>query len=428
MPRGTKLETGHNSEEEINVMRDHLCIEEKCREGIELHKEFIEENREDIKSLTEDIKKGVQRKPNSNQSIIEARYLRTFRYEMEDIRAKYSLGEDVNTIEEDFHHAIDDLEHIGTREVGYLGLLWMISLGILLETDKMNIVRLSKIVVKENMNDAVIDFLLCASDIGWTKITNVYFEEDPYAKTREIIELAQNDKQAASKRLQTYMEKEWFKGHYDYEWKNAHKEPGYVGFWSFETAALAKILELDDTSLINHNRYPYDLAHYKNSMKFKPVSLSDYSDEHEVEVEEIEEGIDNNPLLEKVIPIKWHSFVNELIEDYGVMDDSSFYEKYKKTIGLDQIWFLLEEYKEENKQKSLLGSLIIFAMVEKGYILQLDYKEDLEEYESNLKNYWNHTDTKVVQFVLDNDQNYYALVPLDGNMREMYEVIVEDVK
>ena len=40
------------------------------------------------------------------------------------------------------------------------------------------------------------------------------------------------------------MEKEWFKGHYDYEWKNAHKEPGYVGYWSFETAAIVKILDL----------------------------------------------------------------------------------------------------------------------------------------------------------------------------------------
>lgn len=409
-------------------MRDHLCIEEECRKGIEYHKKYIAEKKEEIKGLEEDEKNGVQRKPKDNKSIIEARYLRTFRHRMEDIRAKYSLGEDISAIEEDFHYAIDNLNHIGTREVGYLDLLWMVSLGILLETDKKNLEQLSKLVEKENMNDSVIDFLLCASDIGWTKITNIYFEENPYAKTREIIELAQTDKKAASKRLQTYMEKEWLKGHYDYGWKNAHKEPGYVGFWSFETAALAKILELDDTSLINHNRYPYDLAHYKNSMKFKPVSLSDYSNEHEVEVEEIEEGIDNNPLLEKVIPIKWHSFVNELIEDYGVMDDNSFYEKYKKTIGLDQIWFLLEEYKEENRRKNLLGSLIVFAMVEKGYILQLDYKEDLEEYESNLKNYWNHTDTKLVQFVLDNDQNYYALVPLDGNIGEMYEVIVKDEK
>ena len=70
----------------------------------------------------------------------------------------------------------------------------MISLGILLETEKKNLVSLAKLVEKENMNDAVIDFLLCASDIGYTKVTNRYYKENPYAKTREIIELAQTDK------------------------------------------------------------------------------------------------------------------------------------------------------------------------------------------------------------------------------------------
>ncbi|PFD97144.1 hypothetical protein COE15_27760 [Bacillus cereus] len=410
-------------------MRDHLCIEEKCREGIEYNKEFIEENREDIKSLEEDEKNGIQRKPKDNKSIIEGRYLSNFIYELEDINAKYSLGEAINTMEVDFENAVIDLEHIGKREVGYINLIWMISLGILLETDKKNIVSLAKIVEKENINDSVIDFLLCASDIGYTKITNVYFKENPYAKTREIIELAQSDKKEASKRLKTYMEKEWFKGHYDYEWKNAHKEPGYVGFWSFETAALAKILELDDTSLVNNNHYPYELAHYKNSMKFKHISLSEYNNEDEMEeIDEIIEGIENNPLLEKIIPSRWHSFVNELIHDYEILDDSEFYEKYKKLIGLDQIWFLLQEYKKENEQKNLLGSLIVFALAERDYILQLDYKEELEDYVDSIKNFWNDSKTKLVQFILNNDQNYYALVPIDGNIGNMYEVIVKDVK
>ncbi|HDR7164689.1 TPA: DUF1911 domain-containing protein, partial [Bacillus cereus] len=388
-------------------MRDYLCIEEKCREGIEYHKEFIEENREDIKSLEEDTKNGIQRYSKDNKSIIEGTYLANFRYEMEDIRAKYSLGEDVSVIEEDFHNAIYDLENTGSREIGYLSLIWIISLGILLETDKKNIERLKKIVDTKNMNDAVIDFLLCASDIGYTNMTNRYYKENPYAKTREIIELAQIDKKEASKRLQTYMEKEWFKGHYDYEWKNAHKEPGYVGYWSFETAALAKILELDDISLKDNNHYPYDLAHYKNEMKFKHIDLSEYHYEDETEeIEDIVEGIEHNPALENIIPPKWHSLVNELIYDYENMNDSSFYEKYKKTIGIGQVWFLPQEYEEENEQKNLLGSLIVFALTVRDYILQLDYKEDLEDYIDNLKNFWNVSETKLVQFMLENDQNY----------------------
>ncbi len=407
-------------------MRDHLCIVEKCRRGIDYHKKFIEENREEIIGLEEDEKKGIQRYPKDNQSIIDATYLASYNYEMEDIRAKYSLGDDISTIEEDFLNAIDNLEHSGTRNVGYVSLLWIISLGILLETDKKNIDRISKVVKRKEVNDAVIDFLLCASDIGWTKITNVYYKEDPYAKTREIIELAQTNQQEASKRLQKYMEKEWFKGHYDYEWKNAHKDPGYVGYWSFETAALAKILKLDDTSLKNHHRYPYDLAHYKHSMPFKAVELNDYINDEELE--EGPEGIVHNPALEKIIPIRWHAFVDELIQDYEGMKNRDFYDKYKATIGLDQIWFPFQEYEEENEQKNLLGHILVFALTEKEYLLQLDYKDDLEDYSSNIKDYWKHTDKKLVQFILNNDQNYYALVPSDSNVEQMYEVTVKDVR
>ncbi|PFM10169.1 hypothetical protein COC45_24640 [Bacillus cereus] len=410
-------------------MRDYLIIEEKCREGIEYNKEFIQENKEDIKSLEEDEKNGIQRYSKDNNSIIEGTYLSSFNYELEDIIAKYSLGEAIHTIEGDFDNALIDLGHIGKREVGYLNLIWMISLGILLETEKKNLVSLAKLVEKENMNDAVIDFLLCASDIGYTNMTNRYYKENPYAKTREMIELAQTDKKEASKRLQTYMEKEWFKGHYDYEWKNAHKEPGYVGYWSFETAALVKILELDDTSLKDNNHYPYDLAHYKNTMKFKHIDLSEYHYEDEAEeIEEIVEGIEHNPALENIIPPKWHSLVDELIHDYENMDDSSFYEKYKKTIGIGQVWFLPQEYEEENEQKDLLGSLIVFALTVRDYILQLDYKEDLEDYIDNLKNFWNGLEIKLIQFILENDQNYYAWVPKEANIPNMYEVKIEVVE
>ncbi|HDR6312243.1 TPA: DUF1911 domain-containing protein [Bacillus cereus] len=410
-------------------MRDHLCIEEKCKRRIEYHKEFIEENREEIKSLEEDEKNGIQRYPNDNKSIILENYLSNFIHEMNDIRAMYSLGEDISKMEVYFYNAIDDLEHTGTSKVGYIYMLWIISLGILLETDKKNIERLKKIVDKKNVNDAVIDFLLYASDIGYTKVTNRYYKENPYAKTREIIELAQTDKKEASKRLQTYMEKEWFKGHYDYEWKNAHKEPGYVGYWSFETAAIVKILGLDDTSLKDNNHYPYDLAHYKNEMKFKHIDLSEYHYEDETEeIEDIVEGIENNPALENMIPPKWHSLVNELIHDYENMDDSSFYEKYKKTIGIGQVWFLPQEYEEENEQKNLIGSLIVFALTVRDYILQLDYKEDLEDYIDNLKNFWNGSETKLIQFMLENDQDYYAWVPKEVNILNIYEVKIKVVE
>lgn len=44
-------------------------------------------------------------------------------------------------------------------------------------------------------------------------------------------------------------------------------------------------------------------------------------------------------------------------------------------------------------------------------MLQLDYKENLEDYEEELTNYWKE-EMKLVQFIMNNDQSYYAHVPV----------------
>ena len=68
----------------------------------------------------------------------------------------------------------------------------------------------------------------------------------------------------------------------------------------------------------------------KNEMKFKHIDLSEYHYEDETEeIEDIVEGIENNPALENIIPPKWHSLVNELIHDYENMEDSSFMKNTK---------------------------------------------------------------------------------------------------
>ncbi|MGR5908923.1 PoNe immunity protein domain-containing protein [Bacillus paranthracis] len=136
-------------------------------------------------------------------------------------------------------------------------------------------------------------------------MTNRYYKENPYAKTKEIIELAQTDKKKRLKDYKCIWRKNGLKAIMIMNGKNAHKEPGYVGYWSFETAAIVKILGLDDTSLKDNNHYPYDLAHYKNEMKFKHIDLSEYHYEDETEeIEDIVEGIEHNPALENIIPAK----------------------------------------------------------------------------------------------------------------------------
>src|SRR5699024_2502244 len=110
-----------------------------------------------------------------------------------------------------------------------------------------------------------------------------------------------------------------------------------------------------------------------------------------------------------------------------ILDDDAFYDTYQKSMELEQIWFFKDEYKEENKNNNLLGHLIVFALEEKDYIMQLDFKEDLDDHLINIKNYWPDAETKLVQFILVNDQQYYTYVPKTANVTNIYEVPVKEV-
>ena len=62
------------------------------------------------------------------------------------------------------------------------------------------------------------------------------------------------------------------------------------------------------------------------------------------------------------------------------------------------------------------------------YILQIDWKEDFNDYKDYVKNYWGKDiPTRIITFELDNDQQYYARVPVESKLIDMYEVTVRDL-
>ncbi|KVP85246.1 hypothetical protein WJ96_23740 [Burkholderia ubonensis] len=82
--------------------------------------------------------------------------------------------------------------------------------------------------------------------------------------------------------LNAYLEK-WYASMKDLGWHDSHlnlsNEWGlYVGYWAIEAAALAYLLELDDTSLREHIVYPKDLVdfgrNYQESSPPAPVSTA----------------------------------------------------------------------------------------------------------------------------------------------------------
>ena len=403
------------------VMRDNLCEVNDLQETIEFNDDDIKEFKEKIAILHEDTKNGVQRFPYDNDTVIQNTYCSIFKYSMLNIRAKYSLGADPETIEQDYVNAIDALTNLNDQEVGYVNLLWMVSLGILLETDSDNIKCLADKAERENIQDDLLDFLFGAYDIDLDSHMSHYEKSNPYKCTRQIIDSAfMQELDKAKERLQVYVKEEWFKGHSDYEWKNAFKKPGYVGFWSFESAAIAKLFALDDTALREDIHYPYELAHYKAHRQFRLSPITNWQES----VAEDGCGYDSisvNVELDQLIPAPLRNYVSEIIKDFETLPKEEFYDNYE----LSQIWYVKEEFVSECEESSMLGSLLVFLLASKEFIMQLDYKEDLEDNLQNMTNMWKNEKVKIARFLVDNDQYYYAYVPEMCSLSCIYEVSIE---
>ena len=183
---------------------------------------------------------------------------------------------------------------------------------------------------------------------------------------------------------------------------------------------IKKILALNDEKLKSNSHYPYDLAHYKSNKRFSVKAIETVEENRRKD--ETGEGIVSNRELECIVPAQFQNMVNTAIMDYDKLEDEEFWNKYK----LSEIWYTLEMYEDDKKKAILLGTILVNLLVDKGYIIQIDYKEDIEDYIDNIKNFWGEQEIKLVRFELENDQNYYAKVPRISNVKNMYEVHILD--
>ena len=133
-------------------------------------------------------------------------------------------------------------------------------------------------------------------------------------------------------------------------------------------------------------------------------------------------GIAENKELEQIIPVRFHKLINQLLLDYRELEDQRFWKKY----NLDDIWFTIDEYRQDKRNEELLGQIIVNVLVNSGYILQLDYKENVEDFMDDIIDFWKTKEVKIVTFDLMNDQYYYAKIPQDSHLKRLYEVELID--
>lgn len=237
-------------------MRDKLNTREKYLENIEF----------DSNCILRDINNFEKEGNLWNEERIYNHFARMFMYSHQVLLSKYSMGEPVTNLKEDYSQAVSFMEKGWKGISGYVQMVWMLSIGIMLEVEAEEFNKLVQLAERDNLRDYLTDFLIQYRSASWGKQHAEFRFPKPYQTLAEVISLAQNDKQKAVERLQKYLQKEWYKGHSGAGWYDDHKSKWGVhfGYWSFESGALVKILGLNDSILKDQQYYPYDMVHWKD--------------------------------------------------------------------------------------------------------------------------------------------------------------------
>ena len=193
-------------------------------------------------------------------------YGRLFDCRVYTIVTMYSMGENLEFIKSNYISTINVLEKCWTPYGYYVQMLWLRPKRNMLEYDNNVIHKLRVLIDMKEVKDRVYDVLLNYCFPERKEMADCVFDAMPYRAILEVSDLAKTNKTQATKRLEKYLKREWYRGHSDCAWHDDHKY-GLIhdGYWCFESGALVKVLGLDDSSLKGLPYYPYDMVHWNEN-------------------------------------------------------------------------------------------------------------------------------------------------------------------
>ncbi len=137
----------------------------------------------------------------------------------------------------------------------YCYMVWMLSLAVLLRVSEEDFNILKSLVLNGNIDDELILFLL-----------NVDMSNSSKPRVKPFKFLLKKDIQQTDRNhIKRYLEK-WYERTKLLTWHGYHPDkdihPFYYGRWSFESAVIVALLDLDDTKFRDNQYYPKDLVDY----------------------------------------------------------------------------------------------------------------------------------------------------------------------
>ena len=229
---------------------------------------LLSEEKEVIKQRNEIISKGNQ---NDSNSYIYYAIADSY---MNLLKITYSLGVKIKDLRETYIVSLQSfLLGFESNEPMYFDILNRVALGFLLNISNENFQQLVDYV--QRMDEQ-------AKPADWTPDQLLWFilnfrlkedEKQAYADKlafpklyKGLFKLTQiSDAQEAKKVLEDYIGK-WYNLNKNAPWYNSHlKKNCYRGYWAWEVAAVAKIMNIDDSDLKDNPYYPYDMVHWEGN-------------------------------------------------------------------------------------------------------------------------------------------------------------------
>ena len=162
---------------------------------------------------------------------------------------------------EDYTNCIEpDADYSDGGGLIYSELLTMISLGVLLDT-KTALEKLGHKLSEIGYRDYLVSFLLRYAMPGYELQEELLWPDD--AACSKLKEITKLHKAEAAEGLYEYLQRLYYTRDNLEDEFGSHKrnDNTYIGYWSFESAAIAKVMQLDDSKLKSSPYYPYDMLH-----------------------------------------------------------------------------------------------------------------------------------------------------------------------
>lgn len=170
-------------------------------------------------------------------------------FEVDLLKAEFSIGATSDKIKKLLVEAIDVISEY--KNITYEDLLNILSIAIIVNSknDTLKLIENNRELIS---NDRLLNYLasyICGVEAIWDKTLPL---PDVFSYLDNVFNVS--DKESA---LRTYLD-EWYRKHSGYAWYDSHlgSSDTYCGYWSFESAAIAKVLELQEADLQKSVYYP----------------------------------------------------------------------------------------------------------------------------------------------------------------------------